>query len=36
MKGNIMDMPILAQRLRNWKSSVSVAMLPAISLTLLR
>ena len=36
MKGNTIDIPILAQRLRNWKVSVSVPMLPAISLMLLR
>ena len=34
MNGNTIDMPMLAQKLRNWNSSVSVPMLPAISLGL--
>ena len=36
MNGNTIDMPMLAQKLRNWKFSTSTPIVPAISLTLLR
>ena len=35
MKGNTIAMPTLVQKLRNWNSSVSTPMPPAISLMVL-